>query len=165
MLKMKAILMSRSLVTNAPKNGTDDDEAYEYDTLCANQTVATSFREDPHVCNKYIRCNHGYAQKFKCSIHTAWDKEKKMCLWTESVDCDTRELYSDDRLLGENDSDASLKNRTTLTTRTTTTSTTTTSTTITTQNSSILTTSLFKTSSSKNIFVSIDRDYFYLRIL
>jgi hypothetical protein len=56
MLKMKAILISRSVVTNLPKNGTDEDDedAYEYDTLCANLTVATSFREDPYVCNKYI---------------------------------------------------------------------------------------------------------------
>ena len=147
--------MSRSVVTNKPNdNQTDDDyDAYAYDTLCANLTVATSFREDPYVCNKYIRCNHGYAQKFKCSKRTAWDKDKKMCNWVETVDCGARELYSDEKLLGENDSDASLKNRTTLTTRTTTTSTTTTTTTMPTTKETTTTdlkTTLFKTSSKKN---------------
>ena len=151
---MKVILMSRSVVTssaNETNENEDDYDAYAYDTLCANLTVATSFREDPYVCNKYIRCNHGYAQKFKCSKNTAWDKEKKMCNWVETVECGARELYSDEKLLGENDSDASLKNRTTLTTRTTTTSTTTTTTTTTTtlKPTTDLKTTLFKTSSSK----------------
>lgn len=127
--KLKVILMSRSLDTDpiASNNATNDDnndEAYIYDTLCANETVATGFREDPYVCNRYIRCNHGYAQKFICSKYTVWDQEKKMCLWTASVECGPRALYTDEQLLGDNDSDASLKNRTTLTTRTTTTSTT-----------------------------------------
>ena len=81
-----------------------------------------------------------------------------MCLWTETVECGARELYSDERLLGENDSDASLKNRTTLTTRTTTTSTTTiTTTTTTTQvtTTNFKKTTLFKTNSSKNCYSGV----------
>ena len=137
--------MSRSVVTNAPKFGNDSSE-FDYDELCENITIATSFREDPYICNKYIRCNHGYAQKFKCSKDTAWDIERKICLWVQHVNCGDRQLLSDEKMLGENDSDESMKRNGTRTTRSTTTTTKTTTTTTTT---TTIKTLLFKNESSK----------------
>jgi hypothetical protein len=87
--------------TKAPK--------FNYNELCENSTTITSFIEDPFICNRYIRCNHGLAQKFKCSLNTAWDLEKKICLWTESVNCGSRVYVDDDDLLGDNDSDELVK--------------------------------------------------------
>ncbi len=118
--------MSRTVVTNPPKkpSSNEDDNDLDYDEFCANTTLTTSFREDPFICNKYIRCNHGYAQKFKCSKDTAWDISTKQCLWVHYVECGSRQYVSDEQVLGENDSDESMKHNATRTTRTTRTTTT-----------------------------------------
>lgn len=154
-MKLKAILLSRSVVTNAPvakriskkdnkgNNNVagDDDSASEtsgetidlvkglseddrqtvfkklvaetneidYDDFCDNTTATAFFREDPFICNKYIRCNHGYAQRFKCAKSTAWDIKKRMCLWAQYVKCGKRQLITDAKLLGKDDTDESMK--------------------------------------------------------
>ena len=77
--------------------------SFDYDEICKNETMPTQFIEDPFICNRFIRCNHGLAQKFKCSINTAWDIERKLCLWVDSVNCGSRIYVSDFELLGEND--------------------------------------------------------------
>lgn len=142
-MKLKSALRSRELVTNSPNNNNNssdtsadideenEEEKFDYDDLCSNDTLTGYFRDDPFVCNKYIRCNHGYAQKFKCYRDTAWDIPKKTCLWIQNVDCGQRELITDEKLLGDNDSDESVKHNATRTSRSTRTTTTTTTTTTT----------------------------------
>lgn len=123
--------------SNETKTSSQEDtseEKFEYDDLCSNITHIAYFRDDPFICNKYIRCNHGYAQKFKCYRDTAWDIARKTCLWVNNVECGERQLV-EDNLLGENDPDESMKHngtRKTKTTRTTTTTITTTTLTTTT---------------------------------
>lgn len=105
------MLKDASLVVVTKKlNETTDEivEKFDYDDLCSNITQIAYFRDDPFVCNKYIRCNHGYAQKFKCYRDTAWDIIRKTCLWVNNVDCGERQILDDD-LLGENDPDESMK--------------------------------------------------------
>jgi hypothetical protein len=95
---------------NAPAMDEDSIEMLnkiDYDQLCDNKTA--SLRDDPFVCNKFIRCNHGWAQKFKCAKNTAWDATNNECIWIDQVDCGDRTLITDERLLGENDSDQSMK--------------------------------------------------------
>lgn len=106
----------------------DSEDKFDYDDLCSNITQIAYFRDDPFICNKYIRCNHGYAQKFKCYRDTAWDIKRMTCLWVNNVDCGERQLV-DPGLLGENDPDESMKHNGTRKTRTTRTTTTTTTTT------------------------------------
>jgi hypothetical protein len=84
-------------------------QEFDYDQLCENETQTTSFRQDPFICNKYVRCNHGFAQKFKCHRHTAWNVQQRLCLWIPYVNCERRLLILDERLLGPNDSDESMK--------------------------------------------------------
>ena len=135
-MKLKAIMLSRTVVTNAPTSDSDgdddetgneinwlsDEEKYtlykkiieetstiDYDEFCDNTTATAFFREDPFICNKYIRCNHGYAQRFKCAKSTAWDVKTKQCLWAQHVKCGKRQLITNEKLLGKNDSDESMK--------------------------------------------------------
>ena len=68
----------------------------DFDFVCDELPGATGFTEDPYVCNKYIRCNHGKSQRFTCAAGTVWDSENKMCLWTESVDCAEREVEDEE---------------------------------------------------------------------
>lgn len=103
----------------------DDEESsvmdnFDYDDLCSNVSATAGFRYDPFVCNRYIRCNHGYAQKFICYKNTAWDIEKNMCLWANEVKCGDRQMVDDEKLLGKNDSDEKMKKNGTRTTKSTT---------------------------------------------
>lgn len=86
-------------------NDTSVNTDFDYNELCDNVTETTAFREDPFICNRYVRCNHGYAQKFKCSLNTAWDIARRLCIWTDGVDCGSRLYVADEELLGENDPD------------------------------------------------------------
>lgn len=157
-VKIKPILRSRKMIRNSPSarirlasistrkittnvaalkkekftsnetSSSSSEETFDYDDLCSNITHIAYFRDDPFICNKYIRCNHGYAQKFKCYRDTAWDIARKTCLWVNNVECGERQLV-DPSLLGENDPDESMKHNGTRKTRTTRTTTTTTTTT------------------------------------
>ena len=52
------IILIKSLMndTNGVINSIDDiTSQFDYDTLCDNQTLITSFIEDPFICNRYIR--------------------------------------------------------------------------------------------------------------
>jgi hypothetical protein len=92
---VQEITIITTKVSTDPPTTTEED----FDYLCDDLPGATGFIEDPHVCNKYIRCNHGKSQRFTCATGTVWDTENKMCLWTESVDCSEREVeieYEDD---------------------------------------------------------------------
>ncbi len=115
LLSLKAIIVSDSSKENSERNATEDE--FDYNELCGdNTTTPTGFRDDPFICNRYVRCNHGYAQKFKCSKGTAWDCERKICLWAEYVNCDSRVYVTDEQLLGEDDSDDKVRYNVTRTT-------------------------------------------------
>ena len=84
-----------TLKTTTPKP-TKTTTPTDFDFVCDELPGATGFTEDPYVCNKYIRCNHGKSQRFTCAAGTVWDSENKMCLWTESVDCAEREVEDEE---------------------------------------------------------------------
>jgi hypothetical protein len=90
-------------------------KAFDYHSLCDGQAI---FLADPFVCNRYLRCNHGYAQKFKCSRSTAWDDAKRLCLWTSLVTCGERVYVSNHALLGDDDATKTTTTTTTTTTET-----------------------------------------------
>jgi hypothetical protein len=116
---LKAIIVSNSDEASGYSNSSESNatDEFDYNELCGdNRTTATAFREDPFICNRYIRCNHGYAQKFKCFKGTAWDLERKICMWAEYVNCDSRVYVTDEELLGDNDSDEKVKHNVTRTT-------------------------------------------------
>ena len=68
---------------------------YNYEGICDDVFEAGMFKEDPFVCNNYIRCNHGVAQIFVCPKNTVWDSQNKICLWTQQVECAERELITE----------------------------------------------------------------------
>lgn len=105
------ISTTKKTTTTTSTAASEEVAEFDYDDLCVNVSSTAGFRDDPFICNRYIRCNHGYAQKFICSKNTAWDVEKKMCLWLSEVKCEDRELVTDEELLGKNDSDDKMKKR------------------------------------------------------
>ncbi len=101
--KATTTIKTTTASTKKPKATTEE---VNYEELCEeSMTIGGEFKEDPNICNKYIRCNHGYAQKFACAKDTAWDVEKKMCLWRRMVKCEDRMYVTDEELLGLDDSE------------------------------------------------------------
>lgn len=99
--------------TLADDDQEEEDDGFDFNQLCINATADDAFRDDPFICNRYVRCNFGSAQKFVCTKATAWDSVKKMCTWISEVDCGERQLVLDDKLLDEDKKNSTKTTKTT----------------------------------------------------
>lgn len=91
----------------------EEDDGFDFNKLCINATSDDAFRDDPFICNRYVRCNFGSAQKFVCTKATAWDSIKKMCTWISEVDCGERQLVLDDKLIDDESKNSTKPTKTT----------------------------------------------------
>lgn len=82
-------------------SSSEERKTFDYDTLCNGLLASTGFVSDPFICNKYLRCNHGVAERFTCASGTLWNSRDKMCTWPSLVDCDDREIFTETELIRE----------------------------------------------------------------
>jgi hypothetical protein len=100
-------LSSKKHKTTKIISSSEERKTFEYDTLCNGLLASTGFVSDPFVCNKYLRCNHGVAERFTCASGTLWNSKDKMCTWPALVDCDDREVFTENELVKEEAGDSS----------------------------------------------------------
>ncbi len=82
-------------------SSSEERKTFDYDTLCNGLLASTGFVSDPFICNKYLRCNHGVAERFTCASGTLWNSRDKMWTWPSLVDCDDREIFTETELIRE----------------------------------------------------------------
>lgn len=95
------IAATKKQKTTKKMSSNEERKKFEYDTLCNGLLASTGFVSDPFICNKYLRCNHGVAERFTCASGTLWNSADKMCTWPALVDCDDREVFTDGELVKE----------------------------------------------------------------